>query len=70
MADWRSLGKIIPLMQATLLEAFKSRYPEKTWRVVVDPGCGAAFQVAPAMLKAHWLQSHRAKRSTRRVFPC
>ena len=25
---------------------------QKKWRVVVDPGCGAAFKVAPDMLKA------------------
>ena len=53
MADWRSLGKIVPLdaSQLYMEMAFKAVHLQKKWRVIVDPGCGAAFQVAPAMLK-------------------
>ena len=32
--------------------ALKAVELRKRWRVVVDPGCGATFNVAPAMLKA------------------
>ncbi len=53
MADWRSLGKIVPLDASQLYMdmAFKAVHLQKKWRVIADPGCGAAFQVAPAMLK-------------------
>jgi phosphoglucosamine mutase len=53
MANWRSLGIIIPLdaSQLYLDMAFKAVHLQKKWRVIVDPGCGAAFQVAPVMLK-------------------
>jgi phosphoglucosamine mutase len=52
-ADWRSLGKIIPVDASQLYMdmALKSVTLYKKWRVVVDPGCGAAFQGAPALLK-------------------
>jgi len=53
-ADWRSLGKTIPVdaSQIYLKMALKTVELHKQWRVVVDPGCGATFKVAPAMLKA------------------
>ncbi|XHH10135.1 MAG: phosphoglucosamine mutase [Candidatus Bathyarchaeia archaeon] len=52
-ADWRSLGKTVPY-DASLpyLEMVKNAVPlKKKWHVVVDPGCGAAYNVAPRMLK-------------------
>ena len=53
MADWRSLGKIIPLnaSQIYMDMALKAVNLKKKWHVVVDPGCGATFKVAPEMLK-------------------
>jgi phosphoglucosamine mutase len=52
-ADWRSLGKIIPVDASQLYMdmALKSVTLYKKWRIVVDPGCGATFQDAPALLK-------------------
>ena len=54
MADWRSLGKIVRFdaSQTYMDMALKAVELKKKWRVIVDPGCGATFQVAPAMLKA------------------
>ncbi len=54
LADWRSLGKTTPVDSAEVyLEmAVKAATLRKQWRVVVDPGCGATFNIAPALLKA------------------
>ncbi|MGA3290311.1 MAG: phosphoglucosamine mutase [Candidatus Bathyarchaeia archaeon] len=54
LADWRRLGKTIPVdaSQIYMEMALKTVELCKQWRVVVDPGCGATFNVAPAMLKA------------------
>jgi phosphoglucosamine mutase len=54
LADWRSVGKaekhdVTHLYVEMLTKAAKTL---KKWRVVVDPGCGATFQAAPAALKA------------------
>ena len=53
LADWRSLGKSTPVdaEQIYLDMAMKAVSLKKQWRVVVDPGCGATYSVAPAMLK-------------------
>ena len=53
MADWRSLGKTTPIDASTvyLSAVQKTVTLKKRWNVVVDPGCGAAFNVAPQMLK-------------------
>jgi phosphoglucosamine mutase len=53
MADWRSLGKTTPIDASTVyLSAVKKVVTlKKRWNVVVDPGCGAAFNVGPQMLK-------------------
>ncbi len=53
LADWRSIGKTTPLNASKLymemvLKAVKLK---RKWRVIVDPGCGATFQVAPTLLK-------------------
>ena len=52
-ADWRSLGKTVQFDASRIyLEmALKAVKLKKQWRVVVDPGCGATFHVAPALLK-------------------
>ena len=54
MADWRSLGKTTPIDASTVyLSAVQKVVTlKKRWNVVVDPGCGAAFNVGPKMLKA------------------
>lgn len=53
-ADWRSLGKTTPVDagQIYMTMALETAALKKRWHVVVDPGCGATFNVAPAMLKA------------------
>jgi phosphoglucosamine mutase len=53
-ADWRSLGKTTKVEAAHVyLEmALNAVKLKKKWQVVVDPGCGATFQVAPQMLRA------------------
>jgi phosphoglucosamine mutase len=54
LADWRNLGKTIPIdADPIYMEmALKAVSLKKHWKVVVDPGCGAAFNVAPKMLNA------------------
>lgn len=54
LADWRSLGKttFIDASQVYMSMAQKAVTLKKRWNVVVDLGCGAAFKVAPQMLKA------------------
>jgi phosphoglucosamine mutase len=53
-ADWRALGKTVPVdAESVYLEmAQKAVSLKKPWRVVVDPGCGATYNVGPALLKA------------------
>ena len=54
LADWRKLGKAtsVDADQIYLDMALEAVSLKKQWKVVVDPGCGAAFSVAPQMLKA------------------
>jgi len=54
LADWRCLGKTNPVdaSQVYMDMAQKAVALKRKWRVVVDPGCGATFNVAPALLKA------------------
>lgn len=54
LSDWRSLGKTVPVdaVRVYLDMAKKAVKLRKQWRVVVDPGCGAASAVAPRLLKA------------------
>ncbi len=53
LADWRALGKTVPYdASVTYFEMVKKTVPlKKNWRVVVDPGCGAAYSVVPRLLK-------------------
>ncbi len=54
LAPWQNLGKAIHVDAADLYlqMAFKAVKLQKRWHVVVDPGCGAAYNVGPSMLKA------------------
>jgi phosphoglucosamine mutase len=54
LADWRSLGKTTPIdaSQVYMSMAQKAVTLKRRWNVVVDPGCGAAFSIAPQLLKA------------------
>ena len=54
LADWRGIGEASAIDASDiyvemLQKAVKLR---KRWRVVVDPGCGATFNVAPKVLNA------------------
>ena len=52
-ADWRTLGEITASDQSRrYLDRIKTAAkPMKKWRVVVDPGCGAAFNIAPTLFR-------------------
>jgi len=54
LADWRSLGETVPFNATHAYKdmAAKGVKLKRHWRVVADPGCGATFNVAPALLKA------------------
>jgi phosphoglucosamine mutase len=54
LADWRNLGKSTPVdaIQVYLEMAQKAIALKKQWRIIVDPGCGATYSVAPSMFKA------------------
>jgi len=54
LVDWRELGKTRPVDagQSYMQMAQKAVTLKQKWRVVVDPGCGATFSMAPALLKA------------------
>ncbi len=53
-ADWRNLGKVFKIDAAKLYldMLMKAVKLKDHWSVVVDSGCGAAYDVAPKMLKA------------------
>ena len=52
LADWRKLGKASSANagQIYLDMAQQAVSLKKQWKVVVDPGCGAAFDIVPKML--------------------
>ena len=54
LADWRGLGEAsIADVSSLYVEMVRKAVTlRKRWRVIVDPGCGATFNVAPAILKA------------------
>jgi phosphoglucosamine mutase len=53
MADWRSIGASkVESSQLYVEMLTKTAKLRKQWCVVVDPGCGATFNVAPAVLNA------------------
>jgi phosphoglucosamine mutase len=53
LADWRAIGKTtVSDENRRYLDMVKpAAKPKKTWRVVVDPGCGATFEIAPTVLR-------------------
>ena len=53
LADWRKLGKTthVDVSQVYMEMALKAVTLKKQWQIVVDPGCGATYDVAPTMLK-------------------
>jgi len=54
LADWRGIGDaaIADVSHVYVEMVTKAVTLRKQWRVVVDPGCGATFNIAPAVLKA------------------
>ena len=54
LADWRHLGnsQTVDTVDRYMQMALKAVQLKKPWRVVVDPGCGAAFSIGPNLLKA------------------
>jgi phosphoglucosamine mutase len=53
LASWRAIGEItVSDENRRYLDMVKkAATPKKTWRVVVDPGCGATFNIAPTVLR-------------------
>jgi phosphoglucosamine mutase len=53
LADWRALGNktSVDATEPYMKMAQKAVLLKKKWHVVVDPGCGAAFNVGPNLLK-------------------
>lgn len=53
LADWRALGNTtsVDATEPYMKMAQKAVLLKKKWHVVVDPGCGAAFNVGPNLLK-------------------
>jgi phosphoglucosamine mutase len=53
-ADWRRIGQVQKIEETQLYFDMlkKAAKVHKQWRVVVDPGCGATFNIAPAVLNA------------------
>ena len=54
LADWRELGRVtsVDAGQIYLDMVAQAVSLKKQWKVVVDPGCGAAFSIAPQLLNA------------------
>jgi len=54
LAEWRNLGKTQPFdaVQLYMNMALNSVKLKKQWSVIVDPGCGAAYNFAPTLIKA------------------
>ncbi len=54
LVDWRDLGvtQRVDANQVYMDMALKSAVLHKQWKVVVDPGCGATFNIAPNLLKS------------------
>jgi phosphoglucosamine mutase len=54
VADWRGIGEASTVdVSGFYVEMVRKAVAlRKRWRVVVDPGCGATFDIGPAVLKA------------------
>jgi phosphoglucosamine mutase len=53
LADWRNIGEALFIddSHCYIEMVQKSVKLDKEWRVIVDPGCGAACYIAPSMFK-------------------
>ncbi len=53
LADWRSIGKASYADESRRYVQMvrTAAKPKKAWRVVVDPGCGATYEIAPTILR-------------------
>lgn len=53
LSNWKNIGKIKQLeVNSIYLEMIKKRiYLEKRWKIVLDPGCGATFNISPKILR-------------------
>ena len=53
-ADWRNIGKAFPEDPSYLYVEMVTEKVKlcKKWRVLLDPGCGATFRIAPILMKA------------------
>jgi phosphoglucosamine mutase len=53
-AEWKDLGQscFFDANQMYINMALKAVNLHKKWRVIVDPGCGATFNIAPTIFKA------------------
>ena len=53
-ADWQDVGEVYVIDESHLYLAMvkKAVKLHRNWRVVVDPGCGATFSIAPSLLSA------------------
>ncbi len=53
LADWRSIGEDSALNHSHLYTEMIERTLRlyKEWRIVIDPGCGATYSLAPSLLK-------------------
>ncbi|MBN1245400.1 phosphoglucosamine mutase [Candidatus Bathyarchaeota archaeon] len=54
MSDWRGVGEasVVDVSHFYMEMVRKAVALRRQWRVVADPGCGATFDVGPAVLKA------------------
>jgi phosphoglucosamine mutase len=54
LADWRGIGEasLADVSHLYMEMVQKAVALHKQWRVIVDPGCGATFHIAPAVLRA------------------
>ena len=54
LANWRNIGESSPANQDRLYSetAQKTVKLRRKWKVLVDPGCGATYSLAPIVLKA------------------
>ena len=70
LADWRNLGKASSANaeQVYLNMVLQAVSLQKQWKVVVDPGCGAAFNIAPQMLTALGCKVTALNAQARRLF--
>jgi phosphoglucosamine mutase len=54
LADWQNIGEVQTVQQDHLyVETITRKMKlQRKWRVIVDPGCGATFSLAPSVLRA------------------